>query len=378
MKVLVLWSGAVVPAYQQFFHELAKHMQVRVLSPKKWKHGSVVFAGSSEIDNVGSSATIHGASPCEIIPTTFWPEDSSKYWVPSLIFHLWSFRPQYLYIMDEMDRLSFTWHSLSAKVFWPPVRIACYALQNLAKPKYYRWHHKLALSINQKLVSKGIAASEEASQVLHGHGYRGPSRVIPLWGSENIFYPGEKSATVQFRHRLSIPNGSIVLLFCGGLVAAKGLLLLIKVLPRFPHIQLVTAGQGPLQKELAEKLGHQCINLGALTGDDLRSFFQAGDYLILPSITLNHWKEQIGRTLIEGILCGCIALGSDSGNIPALTIFPETTFSQGDEEALATLLARLPLAEAETIRSTQRKNVDKHFTAKSVAIETYKFLSAAQ
>ena len=44
---------------------------------------------------------------------------------------------------------------------------------------------------------------------------------------------------------------------------------------------------------------------------------KAGDYIILPSVTLPDWKEQVGRSLIEGILCGCVALGSDSGHIPS-------------------------------------------------------------
>ena len=376
MKVLILWSGAVVPAYRQFFLELSKHMRVRVLAPKSWTHGSVAFQGGANSPSVAGVPTANetATTEYEFRTTAYLPKRSSRYWVPALILHLWSFRPRFLYIMDEMDRPSLTWHALSAKIAWPPVQVVCYALQNLPAPAYYRWHHRMALGINRLLISRGIAASEEAEQVLKAHGFRGATRVIPLWGSENFFYPGEPLANAEFRHSLGIPENTITLLYSGSLVEAKGLLLLIQVLPRFPHIHFITAGHGPLEDVLREKLGKQWTHLGGLEGNDLRRFYQIGEYIILPSLTLDHWKEQVGRSLIEGVLCGCIALGSDSGHIPTLTQFPETTFSQGDQDSLAAMLARLPLPAANSIRIAQRQNVSKRFTAAAVALETFQFL----
>jgi glycosyltransferase involved in cell wall biosynthesis len=383
VKVLILWSGAVVPAYRQFFLELARHMRVRVLSPKSWTHGSISFRASDQPAPASEPAPSHEPSAeapdadCDFVPAAYWPKRSSRYWVPSLFLHMWTFRPRYLYVMDEMDRPSLAWHALIAKLAWPPVRVVCYALQNLAEPDYYRWHHRLAMRINQTLVSRGIAASEEADRVMKAHGYRGPTRVIPLWGAENFFHPGEREPSAAFRRGLGIPDDAVTLLFAGSLVEAKGLLLLKEVLPRFPRIRLLTAGHGALEETLGQGLGRQWIHLGGLEGDDLRRFYQAGDYVILPSLTLPHWKEQVGRALIEGILCGCVALGSDSGNIPALTMFPETTFRQGDAESLAGLLATLPLPNAGPIREAQLRNVRERFTASAVALRTWEFLREA-
>lgn len=377
VKILILWSGAVVPAYRQFFLELAKHMQVRVLSPQRWTHGSVEFREGSSVksgEGSGEKSAAFRSGACEILPAAYLPEKSARYWVPSLVLHLWAYRPRYLYIMDEMDRPSLAWHALSAKLAWPPVRVVCYALQNLRAPAYYRWHHRLALRLNRLLVSRGIAASEEADQVLKAHGYHGPTRVIPLWGAESFFMPGDAAAAAEFRRNLGIAPDEITLVFAGSMVEAKGLLLLKEALPRFPRIRLVTAGHGPLAGTVGTRSNRQWIHLGGLEGEDLRRFYQAGDYVILPSVTLPHWKEQVGRSLIEGILCGCVALGSDSGNIPALTLFPEATFRQGDAEALAGLLGRLPLPEAGAMRAAQRRNVEERFTSSAVARETWKFL----
>jgi glycosyltransferase involved in cell wall biosynthesis len=140
---------------------------------------------------------------------------------------------------------------------------------------------------------------------------------------------------------------------------------------------MFSAGQGPLANELPARLGPRWRHLGPLGAEELLHLYQACDYVILPSLTLPDWKEQIGRCLIEGILCGCIALGSDSGNIPGLTLVPAATFRQGEAESLAALLARLPLAEAEGVSAAQRRNVEERYTAAAVARATGDFLLEA-
>jgi glycosyltransferase involved in cell wall biosynthesis len=369
VKVLILWSGAVVPAYRQFFAELSRRMRVRVLSPRRWRHGSRDFEGGTP----AAEASAPGRE-CEIVETAFVPPGSSRYLVPSLPWHLWTYRPRYLYVMDEMDRPSLAWHALLARACWPPVRVVNYALQNLRAPGYYRWHHRLATRLNQALVSRSITASAEADAVLRANGYKGPTRVIPLWGSEAWFRPAAPDEREALRRGFGIAPGETVLVFAGSMVEAKGLRLLAGVLPRFPGLRVLSAGNGPLAAELPARLGDRWRHLGALEADGLRRLYQAGDYVILPSLTLPDWKEQIGRALIEGILCGCIALGSDSGHIPELTLFPQATFRQGDADALAAMLAGLPLRDAEAVRAAQRRNVSERFSAAAVARATGDFL----
>jgi glycosyltransferase involved in cell wall biosynthesis len=365
VKILIVWSGARVPAYRRFFLELARSMTVRALGPRKWTHGSVE-------KDAGDAPDL--APDCEILPAAFLPRGSSRALVPALPWHLWTFRPRYLYLMEEMDRLSLLVHALAAKVCWPPVRIVTYSLQNLPRPSYYRRRHALALRLNALLVHKAVAASREAHDVLRHHGFRGEIAIIPLWASEDAFRPASADEREDIRRSLGILPGEMVLCYAGGLVEAKGLSLLKEVLPRFPRLRLVAAGRGPLEPLLREALGRQFIPLGPLDGEDLARFYRAGDFVILPSLTLPGWKEQIGRALIEGVMSGCIALGSDSGYIPELTIFAETTFRQGDAESLAALLGRLPLADSDSIRAAQIENVRQRFTAAAVAKATAEFL----
>lgn len=372
VKVLILWSGAVVPAYRPFFLELARRMRVRVLSPRVWRHGSRDFAAPGQ-----EAPGAEGAgSACEIVETGFYPAGSARYFVPALAWHLWTYRPRYLYVMDEMDRPSLAWHALLARLCWPPVRVVNYALQNLPAPSYYRWHHRLATRLNHALVSRSIAASAEADAVLRGNGYAGPTRVIPLWASERWFHPAPPDSRDALRRAFGIGPGEIALVFAGSMREAKGLRLLAAALARFPRLLVFSAGDGPLAAELAALPGGRWRHQGSLDAEALRRLYQACDYVILPSLTSPDWKEQIGRCLIEGILCGCIALGSDSGHIPELTLFPRAGFRQGDAESLAGLLGRLPLADAEAVRAGQRRNVEARFTAGAVARATGDFLLA--
>jgi glycosyltransferase involved in cell wall biosynthesis len=372
VKVLILWSGAVVPAYRPFFLELARRMRVRVLSPRSWRHGSRDFAGPGESD--GAKREGRG---CEIVETGFYPAGSARYVVPALPWHLWTYRPRYLYVMDEMDRPSLAWHALLARLCWPPVRVVNYALQNLPAPAYYRWHHRLATRLNHALVSRSIAASSEAEAVLRSNGYRGPTRVIPLWASERWFHPAAPASRDALRRAFGIEPGEIAIAFAGSMREAKGLRLLAAALPRFPRLLVLSAGDGPLAAESAGLPGGRWRHQGSLDAEELRRLYQACDYVILPSLTLPDWKEQIGRCLIEGILCGCVALGSDSGHIPELTLFPQAGFRQGDTGSLARMLGSLPLADAEAIRAAQLRNVEARFTAGAVARATGDFLLAA-
>jgi glycosyltransferase involved in cell wall biosynthesis len=46
------------------------------------------------------------------------------------------------------------------------------------------------------------------------------------------------------------------------------------------------------------------------------AYLNAMDILCAPSQTTTHWREQLGRMLIEAFACGVPVLASDSGEIP--------------------------------------------------------------
>ena len=67
VKILILWSGAVVPSYRRFFLELAKRMQVRVLAPRRWTHGSIAFGEAEPIPGPSTEALAAAARQHEVV-----------------------------------------------------------------------------------------------------------------------------------------------------------------------------------------------------------------------------------------------------------------------------------------------------------------------
>ncbi len=367
MKILVVWVGAVVPAYRLFFEELAENAEVEILAPKKWRHGSVDYPGEESIPVA--------AAPYRLSYAAFWPR-GSRYLVPGLAAHLLRIRPDVVYFMDELDRLNLAIHIALVKRFAPDARIATFALQNIARPGYHRWSHRLALTLNRKKVDGVIAASRLAGETIVKQGYKGPWIRIPLSVSPTLFTPVDPIEKERIRTSLGLASPfTRIILYAGSLSEAKGMSLLAKVLPRFPQLLFLAAGDGPMRSSLQQTLGSQFRWLGPLRDKELIRFYQSGDYVILPSLDTPSWKEQVGRSLIEGIFCGCLGLGSDSGNIPDVVGSPELIFRQNDAESLASLLSSLPLREEDALRKQQGRHTAQHFSHPVCARKTYEFLS---
>ncbi len=363
-KILIIWHGSIVPAYQDFFVALSKFYQVRVLVPKQWTHGSALYSSHETLPKSKNNI------PCEFILSTYWPKHSAKYLVPALIPQLISYHPDILYIMDERDRINTAIHLGLAKLLRPKIKTATYSLQNILNPAYHKSYHRLAYVINNHLTDIALAASTEALEVLQQMDYRGVMATIPLSVNAELFIPLPKSMLTS-----ETLNTKIHLLYAGSLHQAKGLALLSQALPLFPHIQLHIAGNGPLLPTLQKQLGPQLIYHGTLTGQDLIAFYHLGDYVILPSLITQNWKEQIGRVLLEAICCGCTALGSNSGYIPQLTLFPEVTFQANELSSLQDLLTRLISLDKQNIWQKQYENILQNYSNPKIAEKTFHALN---
>jgi glycosyltransferase involved in cell wall biosynthesis len=65
------------------------------------------------------------------------------------------------------------------------------------------------------------------------------------------------------------------------------------------------------------------------------------DVLVLPSRTRPHWKEQLGRVLIEAMACEVPVVGSRSGAIPDVIGDAGLLFPEGDVARLREAIDRL-------------------------------------
>jgi glycogen(starch) synthase len=136
------------------------------------------------------------------------------------------------------------------------------------------------------------------------------------------------------------------LVFLGRLVSDKGADLLLDALAQLKDQglspQLTVIGSGPEENKLrqqAKRLGidSQIEFAGLKTGAELRRMLNEHQIMVVPSL----WREPFGIVALEGIACGCVIIGSDSGGLKDAIGPCGVTFPNGDATALAKALAAL-------------------------------------
>ncbi len=164
------------------------------------------------------------------------------------------------------------------------------------------------------------------------------STVIPNPYRDGLFYP--RPGVVRDRP----------LIFVGRLVSDKGVDLLLDALAQLrsqgltPTLtpMLTVVGGGPEETALkaqAQQLGivTQVDFVGVKVGEELAQLLSAHQILVVPS----RWQEPFGIVALEGIACGCVAVGSEEGGLPEAMGDCGVTFANGDVVALTQALANL-------------------------------------
>ena len=130
------------------------------------------------------------------------------------------------------------------------------------------------------------------------------------------------------------------LVFLGRLVSDKGCDLLIQSLAKLRDAgfvpQLTIIGTGSEEEDLrdlvqSEKLNGQVHFVGALQEEELAKELNRHQILVVPS----RWEEPFGIVALEGIACGCLAVGSESGGLPDAIGPCGVTFENEDVAGLA-------------------------------------------
>ena len=136
------------------------------------------------------------------------------------------------------------------------------------------------------------------------------------------------------------------LIFVGRLVSDKGADILIRALGILKHRHLIPnltiIGQGPEQANLValvHELGlEQAVTFaGEKVDAELAKLMNQHAIIVIPS----RWPEPFGVVALEGIACGCVAVGSADGGLPEAIGNCGMTFRNGDHPALADQLQEL-------------------------------------
>lgn len=143
---------------------------------------------------------------------------------------------------------------------------------------------------------------------------------IPAGVDIKRFSPADDRAAV--RSETGIARESVLLFTARRLQPRMGLTNLVRalaLLADLPHVELAIAGRGPLegtlQKLVADlQLGHRVRLLGHVSDDELISWYQAADLVVVPTVEL----EGFGMVTVEALACGTPVLGTSEGATPEL------------------------------------------------------------
>jgi glycosyltransferase involved in cell wall biosynthesis len=136
------------------------------------------------------------------------------------------------------------------------------------------------------------------------------------------------------------------LIFVGRLVSDKGTGVLLRALgilkQRKISANLSIIGRGPEEENLRAlvrelSLDHSVTFAGEKVGEELAQLMNHHQVIVVPS----RWPEPFGIVALEGIACGCIAIGSEGGGLSEAIGNCGMTFRNGDGTELADRLAEL-------------------------------------
>lgn len=165
--------------------------------------------------------------------------------------------------------------------------------------------------------------------------------IIPGGVDLQKFHPREQDRAA-LKEDLGIAGHRPVLFTVRRLAHRMGLENLIQAMvlvkQEHPDVLLLIGGQGHLKEHLQDLVFRFALTgtvklLGLVPESRLIAYYQAADFFILPTLSL----EGFGLIILEALACGCPVLGTPVGNIPYLLnpLSPDLVFPDSSPGAMA-------------------------------------------
>ena len=361
MKVLVIGHSFVVSTNRMLWNELGAktEMEVDIVVPKSWKSNLIKNLDFHFDKNTDSGFT-------KVYPLKVYGKGNASFFIFSP-FQLWKVLNQKSYdaiilaqetwsfSLAELNILKFLSNSKKAKLY-------IWICQNLKKTQLFwlRYFEKL----NTSGVDTIYGCCNETEDVLRWKGIENRWKKLPF-----------SYDSKQYQYQQKNPNQRFTLGYLGRISEEKGIIDLLSTYDhlktRFPNIELVIGGAGPLEREIEKRDGVRY--LGVLSHNEAHKFYEEIDLFVLPSLTRPFWKEQFGRVIIESVASGVPVVGSSSGAIPEVLSSLELPycFKEGDrvdlEEKILKVWEDYQSGALSHIMEKARELVDQKYKHESVS-----------
>ncbi len=329
LSVLFVSHAYVVGVNQGKLAAIARHAEVGLLVPQTWKSVGwnrilTLETPYPEIKNYPAKILFSGRGGAYLFnPLKIWQV-------------LRQFKPDILQAEVEVFSLCALELAILSRVTKIPLVV--FAWENMDRQLPFRkWIRDFVLKTAPLIITGNL----DGKRLLKKWNYQGLIEVMPQIGvDEKLFTP----KTPQPK------KSEISIGFLGRIVPEKGIDLLIEAASQLKQqklsFKLIICGTGPtkpLLQQQAEQQGvaDSIVWRDVVPHDQVPQEIEKFDILVLPSRTVNTWKEQFGHVLIEAMAIGIPTVGSTCGEIPNVINHPDLTFTQEDTEELTTILSRL-------------------------------------
>jgi glycosyltransferase involved in cell wall biosynthesis len=181
-----------------------------------------------------------------------------------------------------------------------------------------------SLKVISALVSVDTRIKNDCDQHIQKMNIQGiPSYVIPNFVKTDIYKPASPQEKEKAKIKLSIPPSLKVIICIRRLVDKNGVFYAIEAMKNVNDAILLVGGEGPNKEALSQyiidnNLSDKVRLLGGVQGELKKLVYQAADFAIVPSITVNGLQEATSISAIEAMSCGLATIASSIGGLKEL------------------------------------------------------------
>ena len=330
LRVLFITHTYVVGVNQGKLATIADGADVGLLSPKTWRS-----SGWGRVLNLETPYPQLKIFPANIL---FSGRGGAYLYNP---FRIWQvireFQPDILQIEEEVFSLCTLQLAIFARLMGLPLVVFGWENMDRDLPLFRRWVRDFVLNTASLI----LAGNTEGGELLNRWNYQGLTEVMPQMGVDETFF--SPSLVTDSEPELNIG-------FLGRIVHEKGIDLMLDAARQLKHqgltFKMTICGTGNAQADLEKMARDLGVEdhiqwKGAVTHDQVPAEMAKFDVLVLPSRSVDTWKEQFGHVLIEAMVMGIPTVGSTCGEIPNVVKHPDLVFEEGDADGLTAILSRL-------------------------------------
>ena len=206
---------------------------------------------------------------------------------------------------------------------------------------------KVLLILTKKLVHGILTINNEGTQIFKNEGIE-HVRKIPL-GFDPKYFNINPIERKTVRSKLGLDG--FVIGFFGRVTYEKGIHILIDALKMIKNYKwtLLIDEFDIYKSKFQKNIHNQIVRSGLINRvvsinpkhDEMGSFINSVDVVVMPSISTSSWVEQYGRIAAESMGCGKLVVASISGALPMLLNGRGVLFEEGNVKCLSKILERL-------------------------------------